>query len=160
MTDSIARFPQTKGVNLEGDEFELPKDLKGNLKIVVVAFKRQQTEMLESWGLPLDDFVNQNPEVEYYELPVLSAAYSPIRWWIDGGMKAGIVDSKARQRTLTLYTNKQKFKRSLGIPDEETIYVFLLDNEGNVLAQSNGSYAKEKLDQLQAAITVAAKKEK
>ncbi len=153
MNNSSAYFPQTKGLNLEGDEFELPKDLKGNLKIVVVAFKRQQTEMLESWGPPLDDFNKQNPQIEYYELPVLSTAYSPIRWWIDGGMKAGIVDSSARQRTITLYTNKQKFKRSLGIPNEDTIYVFLLDKEGSVLSQTNGSYSREKLDKLQATLT-------
>jgi hypothetical protein len=48
MTEPKIQFPKLKGSNLEGDNYKIPEDLKGNLKILIVAFRREQTELLES----------------------------------------------------------------------------------------------------------------
>jgi hypothetical protein len=142
-------FPKVKGSNLNGDSYNLPKDLKGTFNIIIIAFRREQTEILEGWATALDAVVSKDQPVEYYELPVLSASYSPLRWWIDGGMRAGIVDQKSRDRTITLYTNKSKFKNQMGIPDEETVYVFLIDKEGNIFWRTEGNVSQQKISELQ-----------
>jgi len=97
--------------------------------------------------------VKKYPVLKYYELPVLSASYSPFRWWIDGGMRAGIVDEMARRRTITVYTRKRVFKSQLGFLSEETIYLLLVDREGKVFLRLEGEFTEEKSRQLQNAIS-------
>lgn len=129
----------------------MPNDLKGAVNIVVIAFRRDQTGLLTEWAPPLEDFVSKHPLVAYYELPVLSASYSPLSWWIDGGIRAGIVDDKARKITITIYTNKKQFKKRAGIPNEETVCILLIDRTGRILWRTDGNFTAEKLAQLQSA---------
>lgn len=149
--DLIPRFPKVKGSNLNGEAFNLPNDFKGVFNVIVIAFRRDQTGLLEEWAPPLEDFVAKHPKLAYYELPVLSASYSPIRWWIDGGMRAGIVDDKARKITITIYTNKKRFKSQAKIPNEETVYILFIDRKGSIFWRTAGNFDTEKLEQLQGA---------
>ena len=41
-------------------------------------------------------------------------------------MRAGIRDDRIRNRTITAYIDKEQFKLDLEIPDEDTIYWFLV----------------------------------
>jgi hypothetical protein len=145
-------FPNVSGSNLEGQKFNLPKDFEGKLIIAVVAFRREHTTLIEAWARSLGEIGQKNPGVKFYELPVLSRSYSPIRWWIDGGMRAGIADSRTRRRTITVYTSKNAFKNQLGIPDEGTIYIFLINTSGNILWQTKGDFTEEKNQQLRNAL--------
>lgn len=147
--DTRINFPVVAGSNLDGHKYSLPNDFKGNLNIVMIAFRREQTNLIEGWTNRLEELVGKNPTLEYYELPVLSTSYSPFRWWIDGGMRAGILDDKARQRTITVYTNKKVFKNQLGISDEGTIYIFLVSRNGKILWRTQGGFTEEKHQQLQ-----------
>ena len=145
-------FPNVSGSNLERHRLSLPMDFEGNLNIVIVAFRREQTTLIESWARSLEEIEKKNSSVRFYELPVLSRAYSPLRWWIDGGMRAGIIDKETRQRTITLYTTKSAFKNQLSIPNEETIYIFLINKAGKILWQTKESFTEEKIKELQLAI--------
>jgi hypothetical protein len=142
------------GSSLDGKRFNLPRDLKGKVNIVIIAFRREQTDIIEQWADPLKDVMKADPSLEVYELPTLSRGYSPFRWWIDGGMRAGIVDDEARRRTITIYTNKRNFKVQLGIPNEETIYIFLVGKDGRIITQVQGDFTEEKHQQLQNAINM------
>jgi hypothetical protein len=150
--DRILHFPNVSGSNLDGKRFNLPRDLKGKVNIVIIAFRREQTDLIKQWAGPLKDIMKTDPSLELYELPTLSLTYSPFRWWIDGGMRAGIVDEETRERTITIYTNKRNFKAQLGIPDEETIYIFLVGKDGRILSRIRGDFTQEKYRQLQNAI--------
>jgi len=141
-------FPNVSGSNLEGQKLILPKDFEKKLNIVVIAFRREQTDLIERWTGSLEEIERKNPDIGFYELPVLSRSYSPLRWWIDGGMRAGITDSEARKRTITVYTAKKSFKNQLAIPNEETIYIFLVDKSGKILWRSVGDFNEEKIQQL------------
>jgi hypothetical protein len=145
-------FPNVSGSNLEGKSRRLPNDFEGDLNIVIIAFRREQTDLIESWLNSLAQMIEKNTKLGFYELPVLSRAYSPFRWWIDGGMRAGIVDDEARERTVTVYTNKRDFKRRLEIPNEETIYIFLVSRNGTILWQDKGRLTEAKFQKLQNAV--------
>jgi hypothetical protein len=93
--------------------------------------------------------------MEVYELPTLGLSYSPFRRWIDGGMRAGIVNEEARRRTMTIYTNKRNFRAQLGIPNEETIYIFLVGEDGRIISQVQGDFTEEKYQQLQNVISMS-----
>jgi hypothetical protein len=63
-------------------------------------------------------------------------------------MRAGIPDQTARERTITLYLNKETFKGALGIDSEEVIWLFLVDREGTILWQDQGRFSESKLEGL------------
>jgi len=75
-------------------------------------------------------------------MPVLS------RTFINEGMRAGIPDQTARERTITLYLDKSKFKSALEIADENDITLFLVNRNGEILWRANGAYTQEKADSL------------
>jgi hypothetical protein len=145
-------FPNVTGSSLERQKFNLPKGFQEELNIVVVAFKREHAALIESWTGTLEEIEQKNRDVRFYELPVLSRSYWPLRWWIDGGMRAGIADSETRKRTITVYTTKSAFRKQLGIPNEDTIYIFLLNKSGKILWQTKGDFTEEKNQQLRHAL--------
>ena len=145
-------FPNVSGSNLKGKRHRLPDDFESDLNIVIIAFRREHTDLIESWLNSLAQMIEKNTKLGFYELPVLSRAYSPFRWWIDGGMRAGIVDDEGRERTVTVYTNKRDFKRRLEIPNEETIYIFLVRRNGTILWQDKGRLTEAKFQKLQNAV--------
>ena len=59
------------------------------------------------------------------------------------------VSERLRERTITLYTNKKEFKRQLKIPDEETIYIFLIDKNGRIIWRTNDKFTEEKAHDLE-----------
>lgn len=63
-----------------------------------------------------------------------------MRWFINTGMRHGIPDKKARERTITLYIDKEPFKKSLQITDEKKIYAVVVDRSGTVLWRATGPY--------------------
>ena len=74
-----------------------------------------------------------------YELPVLSSAYGPVRWFIDGGMTRGIPEAAARARTITVYTDVGKVVDNLGLAGTDTIAVLIVEPSGRVLARASAA---------------------
>jgi len=145
-------FPKISSSNLEGQKFELPQDFKGKLNIVLIAFQREQQDLVDEWLPFLDDLARRNPDIAFYELPTLNISYILVRRVIDGGMQAGIPDKNARERTITLYLNKKIFRKELDIPDEKTIYVLLINKKGKVIWRTQGSFTIEKSIDLENAV--------
>ena len=145
-------FPKISSSNLEGQKFELPQDFKGTLNIVLIAFQREQQDLVDEWLLFLDDFARRNPDIAFYELPTLNISYILVRRVIDGGMQAGIPDKNARERTITLYLNKKAFRKELDIPDEKTITVLLINKKGDVIWRTQGRFTPEKSTDLEHAV--------
>ena len=145
-------FPKISSSNLEGQKFELPQDFKGKLNIVIIAFQREQQDLVDEWLPFLDDLARRNPDIAFYELPTLNISYILVRRVIDEGMRAGIPDKNARERTITLYLNKKIFRKELDIPDEKTIYVLLINKKGKVIWRTQGSFTIEKSIDLENAV--------
>jgi hypothetical protein len=64
-------------------------------------------------------------------------------------MRAGIPDRLARERTITLYLGKDAFRQALDMPDEDHIYVLLLDVDGHVLWRERGVCTPDKEAELE-----------
>ena len=138
--DTLGRFPLVEGSNLEGERFALPADFKGELNVVLVAFKREQQGDVDSWMPFLKSAAETRRDLRTYELPVLGRGYRLMRPFIDGGMRRGIPDAAVRAATITLYIDKAPFRESLVLPDEDRIYVLLVDQRGRVQWRTNGRF--------------------
>ncbi len=137
-------FPEVEGRNLEFKNFNLPFDLEGDLNLILIPFQRWHQDLVDSWVDYLVNICNNFPEVKFYEVPALSSSYKMINFMIDGGMRAGIPNKDVRERTITIYVNKSRFKKELEIPNEKTIYIFLVNKSGEILWRTSGSYDDSK----------------
>jgi hypothetical protein len=139
-TDSLGRFPTVEGSNLEGEHFSLPSDFKGRLNVVLVAFRREQQADVDSWTPFLTTVGERRRDLRIYELPTLGRRYRLMRPFIDGGMRRGIPDAAVRAATITLYIDKAPFRESLRLPEEDRIYVLLVDQKGQVSWLAEGRF--------------------
>ena len=133
---------------------ELPHDLDGTVNSLIIAFSREQQSLVDEWIPYLNDYIQKKPQIAYYEIPTIHFTYLSFRWMIDGGMRARIVDKKARERTITLYVNKKKFKKHLGIEDENTIYLFVIDKDGKIIWKTDGNITEDKTRSLEETIGI------
>jgi hypothetical protein len=133
-------FPEIKGKNLENVKYTIPSDLEGDLNLIIIPFQQWHQSLVDQWVPFLDSMKLKNSRFRYYEMPTLNESYISMRYIIDGGMRAGIPDRSVRERTITLYINKFKFKQSLGIKSEETIYLYLVDKKSIILWMSEGKF--------------------
>jgi len=64
-------------------------------------------------------------------------------------MRAGITDRNIRQRTITVYLDKGDFRGKLLIPNEETIYWFLIAHSSKtILVRGFGTFTSEDIDHI------------
>ena len=146
------QFPAVTGSNLQRQKLKLPQDFQGELNLVMIAFQQWQQTQVDTW-IP---FARQLEEtysgVRYYELPTIQRLNALARTFVNEGMRAGIPDPVARERTITLYLDKDAFRRALQLPGEDDIHVLLVDGQGTVLWRAEGDFTPEKGDSLVAAV--------
>jgi predicted transcriptional regulator len=138
------RFPQVTGSNLLRRKVTLPDDLQGKLKILFIAFQQWQQTLVDSWVSTARQLEQSFPGVQFYETPVIQKMNAISQTIINEGMRAGIPNQATREKTITLYIDKKALRRALEIPNEDTIWVLMLDRQGNVLWRAEGAYSQEK----------------
>ena len=131
-------FPRLAARDLDGCEVALPAGLPGEWTVVIVAFRREQQDLVDSWVPWLEQRAAADPRLGFVELPAIGLRWQPARPVIDGGMAAAIPDQKTRRRTLTVYTDIRRVTVPLGITDRNTIWLFLADRAGQVRWRGSG----------------------
>lgn len=146
------QFPTVSGSNLQRSKLSLPQDFQGERNLVLIAFQQWQQAQVDTW-IPFARRLEETyPSVRYYELPTIQRLNAVARTLINEGMRAGIPDLVARERTITLYLDKKAFREALLLPGEDDIHVLLLDRQGRVLWRSEGAFTPEKGESLTEAI--------
>ena len=142
------QFPVVTGTNLQRKSLRLPEAFEGEWNLVFIAFQQWQQRQVDSW-IPLAKQLEEgHPELRYYELPTIQDRNRLARTFINEGMRAGIPDPVARERTITLYLDKTAFRKALQLSSEDDIHVLLLDRRGQVLWRTEGPFAPAKGDSL------------
>jgi hypothetical protein len=152
-TKEIAmKFPTATGSNLHRKKLTLPEDFDGELNFILVAFEQWQQNTVNTW-LPFVEWLERRyGGVRYYGLPVIRRMNFIARTFINEGMRASIPDTKARDRTVTLYLDKQAFQQALDLSHERDIYILIVDREGKVAWRTEGAFTPEKGEALTRAI--------
>jgi hypothetical protein len=142
ITRSVGTFPAIKAENLNEKTFNLPADFPSDRTLLLLGFKREEADTLETWieGLDLKE-----KEIAWFEMPVIPSLYSIGGFFIDGAMRRGTPDLKMRERIITLYTDQRAFASSMGIDDQKLgAYVAVVDRKGNNLGFVQGAFSKTK----------------
>jgi hypothetical protein len=146
------KFPDVETSNLEGRKYSLPHDFESERNLVLIAFEREQQKDVDTWLRESSRLEQFDPAMRIYELPTIARLDPFRRWFINTGMRHGIPDRKARERTLTLYLDKIAFRRSLKIETEKQIHAMLVDRSGSVLWRSEGDFDETKAQSLREAL--------
>jgi hypothetical protein len=149
------QFPSVSGNDLLRNKVSLPDDLSSGLNVLIVAFQRWHQGLVNSWVPFLDHMLEKHQDFDYYELPTIRKMNWLSRSIIDNGMRTGIPSRNTRRRTITLYIDKEPFRKKLSIPDESDIHLFLASKDGEVLWAGSGAISEDKADALTSAIEKA-----
>lgn len=133
-------FPTVSGSNLLRQKLTLPRDFQGKLNLVFVPFYQWQQLEVNSWIPFAQELEGKLSGFYYYELPTIQRMNRLSQLFINEGMRAGIPNQTSRERTITLYINKTDFRQSLEMRDEDHIYIFLINQQGEVAFSARGSY--------------------
>ena len=147
------RFPRLEARDLEGRGRSLPDDFSGTHNLVVVAFRREQQSMVDSWIAWFDTIAAQHPGLRCYEVPVIATRWSLARPVIDGGMAQAVRAQEARRRTLTVYTDIWRVTDALAIDDTRTVTALIVDRRGRVRGRTTGPATELGSARLLAALT-------
>ena len=153
-------FPSIAARNLEGVDVTLPEAFAGHRNVVLVAFRRNHQDLVDSWVPWLEKRATTDPELRFYELPTIGRIWAPVRNFIDGGMAASIREPVILQRTLTIYGDVNRLTQPLGIADRSTITLLLVDRTGTVSWQALGGFAPDTARDLSNALQASRRREK
>jgi hypothetical protein len=132
------RFPTIRADALSGRSYTLPRDFAGRANLVLIAFRREQQADVDTWLPAARALAASSPEVRYYELPTIGRGYVLMRPIIARGMRGGVTDPEARDATITLYTNVDQFRATLGLASADVVHALLLDGDGVVRWRAEG----------------------
>src|SRR5450830_344032 len=124
-------FPTVSGTNLLRQKLTLPQDFEGNFNLLFIPFQQWQQSEVDSWIALARELEAQYTGLVFYELPTIQLRNPLFKMFINEGMRAGIPNPKTRERTITLYLDKIDFRAALDMPDEEHIYLLVVDRLGN-----------------------------
>jgi len=132
------RFPTVVGTNLFGDEIALPEGFRGERNLVAVAYVREHQEDVNTWIAVADEMMETHENLRFYEVPVIYEGSAFFRFWLNNGMRSGIPDPVARERTVTVYLDRDAFNERLDVPDMDSIHILLTDSAGRILWRTVG----------------------
>lgn len=138
------KFPAVSGYNLHREKKHLPADLEGQVNLLFVPFWQRQQFDVDTWVPAARRIEAEIPALRYYELPTIQKMNFFAELFINEGMRAGIPNSLTRQRTITLYLDKNEFRQALEIDSESQISILLVDRSGEVIWRAEGRYSPEK----------------
>lgn len=149
-------FPKITGIDLNGEKQEIPTIFKNKFNLVIIAFKREQQIEVDSWIKAVEPILNENPNLSFYEIPLIYELSVFKRMFLNNGMRFGITDEVARKRTITVYTNRQEFFKITQMKEEQ-IYALLIDDNGQIIWREEGIADDKKILDLKKIIPIKAK---
>ncbi len=130
-------FPEMTGIDLLGEERSIPDTFTGKYNLVNLAFEQEQQELVNEWIEVAEEIMQEHDDLRYYEIPVIYEVSAAYRMFINNGMRGGIPSPQARERTITVYTDREKLFTMMDMK-QSSIYTFLLDDQGKILWRGEG----------------------
>lgn len=134
-----ATLPELKGEYLSGRKAILPRDSTNRVALLLFGFSYQSRFAVEAWTKSFrTDFAN-NPQVTFYEIPIIGGMARMGKWFIDSGMRRGTPKSD-HENVITVYGGTDVWRQRLGVKSEDAAYLILLDQKGNIAWRHAGPF--------------------
>ena len=132
-------MPELRGEYLSGRKAILPKDASGRVALLVFGFTYQSRFAVEAWSKRFRADFEKNPQVTFYEIPMIGGIARLGKWFIDSGMRRGtpIAD---HEKVITVYGGTEPWKQRLGVEAEDSAYLVIVDQNGKVAWRHVGPF--------------------
>lgn len=144
-----AAFPILEGQDLTDTQITIPHDLRGEQKLLVVAYDSDQQSVVDAWLDPLEALNDEFPNLRGYYVPLLPKEAADRAGVIIGFMSLAAGSQQNRERTIIVFTDVGEFNRLMDVVNTSEIQLFLLDKDNGIVWRSQGEYTAEKLNDLQ-----------
>jgi hypothetical protein len=135
-------MPALKGEFLTGRDALLPGVATGRVALLALGFTYNSRFAVEAWiGRFRKDF-GDNPQVTFYEVPMIGGMARLGKWFIDSGMRKG-TPKKDHENVITVYGGTDPWKQRLGFKLPDAAYLILLDRHGVVRWRHSGMFDEE-----------------
>jgi len=132
-------MPALKGEFLTGRPAVLPDAASGRVALVALGFTYDSRFAVEAWvGRFRKDF-GDNPQVTFYEVPMIGGMARLGKWFIDSGMRKS-TPKKDHENVITVYGGTDSWKQRLGFQSPNAAYLLLVDQRGVVRWRHSGEF--------------------
>lgn len=132
-------MPVLKGEFLTGRPAVLPDAASGRVALLSLGFTYDSRFAVEAWvGRFRKDF-GDNPQVTFYEVPMIGGMARLGKWFIDSGMRKG-TPKKDQENVITVYGGTDLWKHRLGFQSPNAAYLVLLEQHGMVRWRHSGEF--------------------
>ena len=140
-------MPVLKGEFLTGRPAVLPDAASGRVALLALGFTYDSRFAVEAWvGRFRKDF-GDNPQVTFYEVPMIGGMARLGKWFIDSGMRKG-TPKKDQENVITVYGGTDSWKQRLGFQSPNAAYLLLLDQRGMVRWRHSGEFDQKAYDEM------------
>jgi len=138
-------FPSVKGKSLDGKEFSIPEDFKGEATLFLIGYKHKSQFDIDRWFIGLD---MKQTNIPTYELPTIKGMFPQMfSTLIDDGMKKGIPKS-IWKGVITIYKDGKAIQKFTGNENPRSSRVVLLDDAGRIVYFHDGGFSVGELNRL------------
>ena len=149
-------LPELKGEYLTGRAAVLPGASSGRVALLLLGFSYDSRTDVEAWAKRFRAGFDKNPQVTFYEVPMIGGMARLGKWFIDSGMRKGTPKAD-HEHVITVYGGVDPWKQRLGAKDEKTAHLILLDKAGRVAWLHSGPFDEAAFQALSAQVTSLAK---
>ena len=137
-----APLPPLQGEFLTGRQAQLPDAASGRVALLAMGFTYNSRFPVEAWiGRFRKDF-GGNPQVTFYEIPMIGGMARLGKWFIDSGMRKGTPVSD-QENVITVYGGTDAWKQRMGYESADAAYLVLLDRHGMVRWRHSGAFDED-----------------
>jgi hypothetical protein len=132
-------LPPLNGEFLTGRQAQLPDTASGRIALLALGFTYDSRFPVEAWvGRFRKDF-GGNPQVTFFEIPMIGGMARLGKWFIDSGMRKGTPRSD-QENVITVYGGTDSWKQRMGYQSPDAAYLVLLDKHGAVRWRHSGAF--------------------
>jgi hypothetical protein len=135
-------LPPLKGEFLTGRAAQLPDAASGRVALLAMGFTYNSRFPVEAWIARFRKEFGGNPQVTFYEIPMIGGMARLGKWFIDSGMRKGTPRSD-QENVITVYSGAESWKQRVGCTSPDSAYLVLLDKHGTVRWRHSGTFDED-----------------
>lgn len=145
------QMPELRGEYLSGRKAILPKDASGKVALLLFGFTYQSRFEVEAWTNRFRQDFEKNPQVTFYEIPMIGGVARLGKWFIDSGMRRGTPKAD-HENVITVYGGTEPWKLRLGVESEDSAYLVVVDQTGRAAWRHAGTFEETSYQALAAQV--------
>lgn len=136
------RLPVLQGEFLTGRTAVLPEAANGRIALLAMGFSYESRFAVEAWVGRFRNQFDGQPQVTFYEIPLIGGMGRMGKWFIDGGMRRGTPRAE-HEHVITVYGGTEPWKQRTGYRSPGAAGLILLDQRGIVNWRYTGMFSEE-----------------